>query len=109
MKITIKIDKNQLEVINNLMKELDHIKFEEQPQHLKSIVAICLELRERLLLRGIKARHNNRAFNFTMKYYFAEALYRYLTEFSIYWQTTSGSYEENAYLMIRNQLHQQLL
>lgn len=109
MKITIKIDKNQLEVINNLMRELDNVKFEEQPQHLKSVVAICLELRERLLLRGIKARNNTGPFNFTMKYYFAEALYRYLTEFSIYWQTPSGSYEENAYLMVRNQLHQKLL
>ena len=44
-----------------------------------------------------------------MKYYFAEALYRYLTEYSIYWQVASGSYEENAFLIIRNQLHQQLL
>lgn len=109
MKVTIKIDKNQLQVINNLMRELDNVKFEEQPQHLKSVVAICLELRERLLLRGIKARNNDKAFNFTMKYYFAEALYRYLTEFSIYWQTPSGSYEENTYLIVRSQLHQQLL
>ncbi len=109
MKITIKIDYNQLCVINALMSELDKLKVEEQPRQLKSTVAICLELRERLLLRAIKARNNPNKFNFTMKYYMADALYRYLTEYSIYWQTPSGSYEENVFLMLKNDLHQKLL
>ena len=107
--IKIKVDYNQLCVINSLMQELDNIKFEEQPNHLKSIVAICLELREKLLHKAINSRNNKKPFYFTMKYYFAEALYRYLTEYSIYWQVASGSYEENAFLIIRNQLHKQLL
>jgi hypothetical protein len=74
--IKIKVDYNQLCVINSLMQELDNIKFEEQPQHLKSIVAICLELREKLLHKAINSRNNKKPFNFTMKYYFADALYR---------------------------------
>ena len=109
MIITIKIDYNQLCVINHLMKELDNIKIEEQPRHLKSIVSICSELRERMLFRAIKARNNPKPFNFTLKYHIVDALYRYLAEYSIYWNTTSGSYEENVFLMIRNDLHQKLL
>ncbi|MGY5552178.1 hypothetical protein ACXA18_10230 [Riemerella anatipestifer] len=109
MKIAIILNYEKLEVVNNLMSVLDTIKLEEQSRHLKSTVAICKELREKLLHKAISKRGASKSFKIELKYYFADALYRYLEDFSIYWDTPSGSFEENVFLMLRNDLHQKLL
>ncbi len=49
MNVTLKIDGSQLFVINNLMAELDSIEFTGLKKNLKTIVSICIELREKLL------------------------------------------------------------
>lgn len=108
MRIIIKIDREQLAVINQLMEQIDHLDIYAQPKHLKSVVALCIELRELLLRKAISVRNRTKPFKLSLKYYMAEALYRYMNEFYIYWNTDTGSYEENVYTIIQTQLHQKL-
>ncbi|WP_066435517.1 hypothetical protein [Chryseobacterium sp. CCH4-E10] len=108
MTITIVIDYFQLCVINSLMKELDTIVFEGLKKQTKSIVAICVELREKLLQKAIKMRFKDQVFKLKLKYYMAEALLNYLVEFDILFNALPGSYNYNTLTMVKNQLHQKL-
>lgn len=91
------------------MALLDSVNFESQPRNMKSTVAICLELREMLLKKQVEKRLTNKDFKLKMPYYKADALWRYLDEFYILFEFTPGSYEENVWRMVSNELHQKLL
>lgn len=108
MNVTIKIDYDQLCVINSVMSELDQISFPGLKRNLKTIVSICLDLREKLLKKAISTRTSKKAFKLKLKYYMAEALLNYLVEFDIYFEAAPGSYAGNTLIMVKNQLHQQL-
>ncbi len=108
MNVTVNLDYSQLCVINSFMKELDTVAFEGLKRNLKSIVSICIELREKLLQKAIKMRTSQKAFKLKLKFYMAEALLTYLVEFDIYFEALPGSYEDNALTIIKNQLHQKL-
>jgi len=107
MKITITLNYSQLCVINTLMAHLDTITIESQPRNFKSIVSICLELRETLLQKAIKTRNNAKDFKLKLPYYKADALWSYLEQFYIFFEM--GIYEENIRGMIVRDLHQKLL
>lgn len=109
MNVTLKLEISQLVAVNNMMALLDSIRFESQPRHLKSTVAISLELRETLLKKAITKRLSNKSFKIELPYYKADALWRFLDEFYILFEFTPGSYEENVWRMISNELHQKLL
>jgi len=106
MKITITLNHSQLCVINSLMAHLDTITIESQPRNLKGIVSICLELRETLLQKAVKTRHNPKDFKLKLPYYKADALLRYLEQFYIFFEM--GIYEKNVWHMVVNDLHQKL-
>jgi hypothetical protein len=108
MNVTINIDYSQLCVINSVMSELDQISFPGLKRNLKTVVSICLDLREKLLKKAISTKTSKKAFKLKLKYYMAEALLNYLVEFSIYFEASPGSYAGNTLVMIKNQLHQQL-
>ncbi|AZB17593.1 hypothetical protein EG352_07340 [Chryseobacterium indologenes] len=108
MNVTINIDYSQLCVINGVMSELDKVVFNGLKRNLKTIVSICVELREKLLKKAISTRMNKKAFKLKLKYYMAEALFNYLVEFDIYFDALPGSYEGNTLTLVKNQLHQQL-
>ena len=109
MNIAIEIDYQQLIVINNMMAQLDNITFAGLKKNLKTVVSICIDLREKLLQKAIKMRYAEKKFKLKLKYYMAEALYNYLTEFHIYFDDgTLGSYINNTLTIIKNQLHQRL-
>lgn len=108
MNVTITIDNSQLSIINNVMAELDQIVFNGLKRPLKTIVSICIELREKLLKKAISTKTSKKAFKVKLKYYMAEALLNYLVEFDIYFDSTPGSYSANTLIMVKNQLHQQL-
>ena len=109
MKITLEISPDQLFAINTMMAMLDGLNFQSQPRHLKSTVAICLELREQLLKKAIEKRLQTKAFKLKLSYYKADALWRYLDEFYILFGFATGSYEENVWRQISNELHQKLV
>lgn len=108
MNVTINIDYGQLCVINRVMTELDNIVFAGLKRNLKTIVSICVELREKLLKKAISTRMNKKAFKIKLKFYMAEALLNYLIEFDIFFDLVPGSYEGNTLTLVKNQLHQQL-
>jgi len=108
MNVTINIDYDQLCVINSVMSELDHVSFPGLKRNLKTIVSICLDLREKLLKKAISTRTSKKAFKLKLKYYMAEALLNYLVEFEKSFSAVRGSYEANTLIVVRNQLHQQL-
>lgn len=108
MNVTINIDNSHLSVINSVMSELDRIEFAGLKKNLKTIVSICIELREKLLKKAISTRTSKKAFKLKLKYYMAEALLNYLVEFDIYFQALPGTYEGNTLTLVKNQLHQQL-
>lgn len=108
MNVLINIDYSQLCVINNVMSELDKIVFPGLKRNLKTIVSICVELREKLLKKAISARINKKPFKLKLKYHMAEALFNYLVEFDIYFEAPPGSYEGNTLTLVKNQLHQKL-
>lgn len=109
MTIILKLELCQLIAINNMMTLLDSIRFESQPRPLKSMVAICFELRETLLKKAISKRLSTKAFKIELPYYKADALWRFLDEFYIMFEFDKGSFEENVWRMISNELHQKLL
>jgi len=108
MNVTINIDYTQLCVLNDGMSELDQITFSGLKKNLKTIVSICLDLREKLLKKAISSRTSKKPFKLKLKYYMAEALLNYLVEFDICFESSPGSYAANTLIMVKNQLHQQL-
>lgn len=109
MKITLEIQPEQLFAINNMMTMLDGLQLESQPRAMKSMVAICIELREQLLKKAIEKRLQTKSFKLKLSYYKADALWRFLDEFYILFDFAPGSYEENVWRLISNELHQKLL
>ncbi|AKK73792.1 hypothetical protein OK18_15315 [Chryseobacterium gallinarum] len=108
MNVTVNIDYAGLCVINNVMSALDTIEFSGLKRNLKTIVSICIELREKLLKKAISTRTNKKEFKLKLKFYMAEALLNYLIEFDIFFDAAAGSYEGNTLMIVKNQLHQQL-
>ncbi len=109
MNITIEIDYQQLVVINSMMAQLDNITFAGLKKNLKTVISICIDLREKLLQKAIKMRYTEKKFKLKLKFYMAEALCNYLTEFHIYFDDgTPGSYINNTLTIIKNQLFQKL-
>lgn len=108
MNVVIRLDHSQLCVINNVMSELDKIVFQGLERNLKTIVSICMELREKLLKKAISTRTSRKTFNMKLKFYAAEALLKYLLEFDIFFDLLPGSYEGNTLTMVKNQLHEKL-
>ncbi|AZA90937.1 hypothetical protein EG343_09960 [Chryseobacterium nakagawai] len=90
------------------MAELDTIEFTGLKRNLKTIVSICIELREKLLKKAISNRTSKKAFKLKLKFYMAEALLNYLVEFDIYFDASPGSYSGNTLTIVKNQLYQQL-
>ncbi|MCT2563970.1 helix-turn-helix domain-containing protein [Chryseobacterium herbae] len=109
MNILLNLDNSKLLVLNNSMLALDTINLQSQPRQLKSSISICTELRTELLQRAIKRRQKDKAFTLKMSYYKADALWQFLTEYEIYFPDDFGSYEKNAVLIMKNELHKQLL
>nr|WP_315032499.1 hypothetical protein [uncultured Chryseobacterium sp.] len=109
MKILLPLDNGKLTVLNNSMQILDMLSLHTQPRKLKSSISICMELRTQLLQRAIKVRHRDRSFILKLSYYKADALWHFLKEFEIYFPDDFGSYENNAILLMKNELHKQLL
>lgn len=88
---------------------LDELNFQNQPRLLKSTVAICLELREQLLKKGVEKRMYTKPFKLKLSYYKADALWRFLDDFYIFFNFETNSYEENVWRQISNELHQKLI
>ncbi|KMQ63018.1 hypothetical protein ACM46_13795 [Chryseobacterium angstadtii] len=108
-KILLSLDNHKLNVLNTGMQILDMLNIHTQPRTLKSSISICMELRTELLQKAIKTRHRNHSFIIRLPYYKADALWHFLKEFEIYFPDDFGSYETNAILMMKNELHRQLL
>ncbi|AZA84774.1 hypothetical protein C1637_18505 [Chryseobacterium lactis] len=109
MKILLPLDNSKLIVLNNSMQILDMLNLHTQPRSLKSSISICLELRTQLLQKAIKVRQKDKTFILKLPYYKADALWQFLKEFEIYFPDDFGSYETNAILIMKNELHKQLL
>ncbi|MFC3159007.1 hypothetical protein SAMN05443633_107164 [Chryseobacterium arachidis] len=109
MKILLPLDNGKLTVLNNSMQILDMLNLHTQPRPLKSSVSICMELRTQLLQKAIKTRQKDRSFILKLPYYKADALWHFLKEFEIYFPDDFGSYETNAILLMKSELHKQLL
>ncbi|MCT3661067.1 hypothetical protein HZR00_00870 [Elizabethkingia anophelis] len=106
MKIDLKLNHYQIVTINNMMQQLDTMNFTNTKRELKSVVAICLELREKLIQKAVQFRQKKGDFNIKLSYYMADALFTYLIECK---PTLSlGTYEENVWRMVTNQLHEKL-
>ena len=109
MKVLLTLDNSKLLVLNNSMQALDTLNIQEQSQMYRSAISICTEFRTELLQKAIKNRQKDKSFILKLPYYKAEALLKYLQEFEIYFPNEFGSYEANAILQIKNELHKQLL
>lgn len=109
MKILFTLDNGKLLVLNNSMQILDTLNLQSQPKQFKSIISICTELRTELLQKSIKTRQKDKSFILKLNYYKADALYQYLKEFEILFPDDFGAYEKNALLLMKNELHKQLL
>ena len=68
-----------------------------------------MELRTELLQKAIKTRQKDKSFILKLNYYKADALLKYLQEYEIFFPDNFGSYEANAVLQMKNELHKQLL
>lgn len=108
MKVLLTLDNSKLLVLNSAMQILDTLLLSNQPRPLKSAVSICIELRTELLQKAIKTRQKDKSFIIKLPYYKADALWRFLTDFEIYFPESFGVYEQNTCLKITNELHQQL-
>ncbi|WP_267402785.1 MULTISPECIES: hypothetical protein [unclassified Chryseobacterium] len=109
MKILLPLDNGKLAVLNNSMQILDILNLHTQPRSLKSSVSICMELRTQFLQKAIKTRQKDKSFILKLPYYKADALWHFLKEFEIYFPDDFGSYETNAILLMKNELHKQLI
>ncbi|GAA4156718.1 hypothetical protein GCM10022217_16000 [Chryseobacterium ginsenosidimutans] len=109
MKKHLTLDNSKLLVLNNSMQALDALDLQSQAKNLRWVVSICKELRTDLLRKGIDRREKDKSFVLKLSYHKAEALLAYLTGFEIYFPDDFGSYEANAILQMKNELHKQLL
>lgn len=109
MKKLLTLDNSKLLVLNNSMQYLDTVDIQSQAKNFRSIISICAELRTDLLRKSIDRRKKEKSFVLKLSYHKAEALHRYLTEYEIFFPDNFGSYESNAILQIKNELHKQLL
>ncbi|WP_123838395.1 hypothetical protein [Chryseobacterium oncorhynchi] len=109
MKKLLTLDNSKLLVLNNCMQILDTLDLQSQAKNLRSIVSICKELRTELLKKAIERREKNKSFALKLTYYKAEALLVFLRDYEIYFPDEFGSYESNAILQMKNELHKQLI
>lgn len=109
MKVVLTLDNSKLLVLNNSMQAIDGLSVQDQPKSKRSIFSICTELRTELLQKAVKSRQKDKSFIMKLSYYKAEALWQYLHEYSIYFPDNFGSYEDNAILQIKNELHRYLI
>ncbi|MDM1557077.1 hypothetical protein HX126_21205 [Chryseobacterium indologenes] len=109
MKTLLTLDNSKLLVLNNSMQVIDSLVLQNQTKNLRSVISICTELRTELLQKAIKTRQKDKSFVLKLSYHKAEALFKYLNEYEIYFPDEFGSYEANAILQMKNELHKQLL
>lgn len=107
-KILLPMDNGKLVVLNNCMASLDGLTFSGIGRQLKTPVSICWDLRTELLQKAIKTRQKDKSFILKLAYYKADALYRFLNDFEIYFPDSFGPYENNTVMQLKNELHQQL-
>lgn len=108
-KVMLTMDNSMLVVLNNSMQFLDSLNVQEHPKQRRVILSISAELRTELLQKAIKRRQKPKAFVIKLLYHKADALLKYLQEYEIHFPDNFGSYEANAILLIKNELHRQLL
>ncbi len=109
MKILLTLDNDKLLVLNNSMQILDTIIIQNHAKNFRTIISICMELRTELLQKAIKTRQRNKSFVLKLSYYKADSLLKFLQDFEIFFPDNFGSYESNAILQMKNELHKQLL
>lgn len=109
MKILLTLDNSKLVVLNNSMQFLDGLIMQNHPKKNRMILSLTSELRTELLLKAIKTRQKDKHFVMKLPYHKAEALFQYLTEYEIEFPDSFGSYENNAILQMKAELHRQLL
>ena len=109
MKILLTLDNSKLVVLNNSMQIIDSLVLQNQAKNSRSVLSICMELRTELLQKTIKTRQKDKSFVLKLSYHKAEALLVYLRDYEIYFPDEFGSYEANAILQMKNELHKQLL
>lgn len=108
-KIILCLNNDKLLAINTCMVGLDTLQINGVGKLQKALVSICVELRTELLQKAVKTRQNDKIFPIKLSYYKADALFRYLNEYSIFFPEDFGEYETNLIRLIKNDLHQQLL
>lgn len=109
MKTLLTLDNSKLFVLNNSMQIIDSLVLQNQAKNSRSVLSICMELRTELLQKAIKTRQKDKSFVLKLSYHKAEALLTYLRDYEIYFPDEFGSYEANAILQMKNELHKQLL
>lgn len=109
MNILLTLDNDKMLILNNSMQALDTLVIKDQPINYRTSISICVELRTKLLQKAIKNRQKNKSFILKLSYHQGSALITYLKEYEIYFPGEFGSYESNAILQFKNELHPQLL
>ncbi|SIT25528.1 hypothetical protein SAMN05421786_11522 [Chryseobacterium ureilyticum] len=109
MKTLLTLDNSKLLVLNNSMQIIDSLVLQNQAKNSRSVLSICMELRTELLQKAIKTRQKDKSFVLKLSYHKAEALLVYLRDYEIYFPDEFGSYESNAILQMKNELHRQLI
>lgn len=109
MKILLTLDNSKLVVLNNSMQFLDGLNIQDHPKQNRMILSLTAELRTELLLKAIKTRQKDKSFIMKMPYHKADALHSYLKDYEICFPDNFGSYETNAILQMKGELHRQLL
>lgn len=108
-KVVLCLNNDKLLAINTCMVGLDTLQINGVGKQQKALVSICMELRTDLLQKAVKTRQNDKIFPIKLSYYKADALFKYLSEYSIFFPDDFGEYENNLIRLIKNDLHQQLL
>jgi len=109
MKLLLTLNNDKLLVLNNSMQYVDTANILSQPQHARGVLSICQELRTELLQKAIRSRQKDKSFVLKLTYHKADALYSYLKDYEIFFPDEFGSFEANAILQFKNELHKQLL
>lgn len=109
MKILLTLDNSKLVVLNNAMQFLDTLVIQDHPKKNRMILSLTSELRTELLLKAIKTRQKDKSFSMKMAYHKGEALYQYLNDYEIHFPDDFTTYETNSILLMKSELHRQLL
>ena len=106
MKILLPLNNDKLLVLNNAMHLLDRLMMADFSTEQKMILSICTELRTELLQKAIKNRDKTKSYIVKLNYYKAAAIFHYINNYPHGFE--GGSYEINALMQIKNEIHRQL-